>query len=459
MDNAKRLGEEKIGTLLWKFSIPAIIGMLVNALYNVVDRIFIGQTEGSIAIAGLTITFPVMIIILAFAMLVGIGGAARISINLGKKQKEEAEKVMGNALILMVGIGLMLTVLGLLLLTPILTLFNASDLVRPYARAYLSIILFGSVFQMVSFGINRFIGAEGNAVMAMMTMLIGAIVNIILDAIFIMGMGMGVQGAALGTIIAQLIASIWVLAYFLRGKSLLKFRKKNLRLENRVVMDIFSIGSAPFAMQIASCCILFLFNRAFMMYGGDIGVSAFGIIYSFVLLILMPVFGINQGCQPIIGYNYGAKQYDRIKQTLVLAGASATFIVLIGFVLSQYAPEFVISVFNANDGELIEVGSKGIKVFLTMFPVVGVQIICSNYFQAVGKPKKAMFLSLTRQVIFLIPLILLLPLRYGLLGVWLAAPVSDFFSFIVGATAIFREMKSFDSHPIKKSTPDLLKDN
>lgn len=459
MDHATRLGVEKIGTLLWKFSIPAIIGMLVNALYNVVDRIFIGQTEGSYAIAGLTLTFPVMISGLAFAMLVGIGSATLISINLGKKQNEQAEKVLGNAFVLMVGIGILLTIVGVLFLTPILNLFNASDTVLPYAEAYLNIILYGMVFQMISFGVNRAIGAEGNAIIAMVSMLVGAIINIILDAIFIMGMKMGVEGAALGTIIAQLITSILVVAYFIKGKSLLKLKKKNMRIEIPVVREIFSVGSAPFAMQIASCFILFLFNRAFMIYGGDIGVSAFGVIFSFVMLILMPVFGINQGCRPIIGYNYGAKQYDRIKQTLILSNASATFIVLIGFILSQFAPEFVISIFNANDRELIKVGSEGMKIFMLMFPVVGVQIICSNYFQSVGKSRKAMVLSLTRQVIFLIPLILLLPLRYGLMGVWLAAPVSDFLSFIVTVTAILREVKSFDTYTINKGARDLLKDH
>lgn len=459
MDQATRLGVEKIRSLIWKLSIPAIIGMLVNALYNVVDRIFIGQTEGSLAIAGLTIIFPFMMIMLAFAMLVGIGGAALTSINLGKKQKEEAEKVLGNAFVLMIVIGIILTVVGLVFLTPLLTLLKASNAVLPYARDYLSIILFGTVFQMVSFGLNRIIGAEGNAIVAMVTMLIGAIVNIILDAIFIMGMGMGVTGAALGTIIAQIVASIFVLWYFVKGKSILKLHKKNFRLEKSMVIKIFSIGSPPFAMQVASCGIVFLFNSALMTHGGDIAISVFGIIHSFIMLIMMPVQGINQGCQPIIGYNYGAKKYDRIKKTLVLACSYATAIMLIGFALSQLAPELLISMFNTNDLELIEIGSKGIKTFLVMFPVIGIQIICSNYFQAVGKPKKAMVLTLTRQVIFLVPMIIILPMRYGLMGVWMAAPTADFFAFVVTSIAIYREMKSFKSGTIKEEAHDLIKDS
>lgn len=446
MDKSKRLGTEKLGPLLVRLSLPAIVGMLVNACYNMVDRIFIGQKIGSLALTGLTISFPVMIICLAFAMLIGVGGTALISINLGKQERDAAEKVLGNAFLLMLITGILLSVVGLVFLDQILILFNASDTVLTYSRQYLGIILFGVTFQIVSFGVNRFIGAEGNAMMAMVTMLIGAITNIILDALFIIGFGMGIQGAALATIIAQGVSAIWALSYFLRGKSVVRFHLKNFKLDPHVVGKIFAIGSAPFAMQLASSCIVLLYNWSLKHYGGDLAISAFGIINSIAMLFFMPVFGINQGCQPIIGYNYGAKQYDRVKKTLLMGSLAATVLVVLGFTVAQLAPDHLIAMFNAKDAELIGIGSKGMKIFSSMFPLIGFQVICSNYFQAVGKPMKAMLLSLTRQVIFLIPLILLLPLHFGLAGVWLAAPVSDLLSSVVTSIFITKEMRILKSH-------------
>lgn len=445
MNNATRLGEESVGKLLVRLSIPAMIGMIVNALYNVVDRIFIGQTEGSLAIAGLTISFPIMIIIMAFGMLIGVGGTALISLNLGKGDKDTAEKVLGTSIFMMLITGVSLSTIGLIFNKPLLLFFNASNDVLPYAQSYLGIILFGSTLQMVSFGVNRFIGAEGNAMMAMYTMLIGAISNIILDAIFILMMGMGVKGAALGTIIAQGISATWVLSYYLRDKSVVKFHKHNFKFNFDIAKSICAVGSAPFAMQIAGCAIVFLFNKALITHGGDLAISAYGIIHSLSMFILMPVFGINQGTQPIIGFNYGAKKYDRVKKALGLASLSATVLVTIGFLFSRIAPELLISIYNSKDAELIKMGSEAVRIYMIMFPVIGFQVLCSNYFQATGKPKKAMFLSLTRQVIFLIPLILILPQYLGLKGIWLVAPISDGLAGIVTAVAIIIEFKHLDN--------------
>lgn len=440
MDTAKRLGEESIGKLLFRMSLPAMVGMMVNALYNMVDRIFIGQVEGTSAIAGLTISFPLMIILFGFAMLIGIGGTALISMNLGMQKKEEAEQVLGNSFVLMVIFGVILSVLGLIFLEPILKLFSASAEALPYSRAYLSIILYGTVFQMVSFGVNRFIGAEGNAIRAMATMIVGAVSNIIFDAIFILGMGMGVRGAALGTILAQLVTSVWVLSYFLLGKSIVKFHVKNLKLDIKIIGKIFAIGMAPFAMQVASSVITFIFNKQLAFYGGDTAISVLGIINSIAMFMLMPIFGLNQGMQPIISYNYGAKAYDRVLHTLKLSCIVATIIVTIAFAMGQLAPELLMSLFNSKDTALIEMGSSATRIFMSMFPFIGFQIVCSTYFQAVGKAVRATFLSLTRQVIFLIPMLLILPNFFGLTGVWMAPPISDVASSLVTAVAIIYEI-------------------
>jgi len=309
MDRSKQLGEEKIGKLLLTFSVPAIVGMLVNALYNIVDRIFVGRGVGALAIAGITISFPIMLILMAFGMLVGLGATSLISIRLGQNKQEDAEQIMGNAMILLIVLMLGTTVVGLAFLEPLLRVFGASADVMPYAKDYLRIILIGAVFQGIGFGMNNFIRAEGSPKIAMLTMLIGAILNTILDPIFIYIFKWGIQGAALATVISQAASSIWVLSHFLGGKSILKVQKQNLRLKMDVVLSIFSIGFAPFMMQLAASVVNGVMNNQLVEFGGDMAISAMGIITSVSTLILMPIFGINQGSQPIIGFNYGAKKY------------------------------------------------------------------------------------------------------------------------------------------------------
>jgi len=439
LDRSKQLGEEKIGKLLMKFSIPAIVGMLVNALYNVVDRIFIGQVD-TLALSGVTITFPISIIIMAFGMLVGIGAAALISIRLGQKKKEEAEHILGNAFALIIIISLIVTTLGLIFLEPMLLRFGASTDTMPYAKQYITIILIGTVFQSVGFGLNNIIRAEGNPRIAMFTMLIGGVLNTILDPIFIFVFHMGTRGAAVATVISQIVNTIWVLYYFLGGKSVLKILYKNLRLDAKVVKNIFAIGMSPFSMQIAASIVTIISNKSLVKYGGDVSLGAMGAIMSIAMLVLMPVFGINQGCQPIIGYNYGAKRYDRVKHALKLAIIAATTITTTGFIIIQLFPEQLISIFS-NDPALIEVGSRGIKIYLFMLPVIGFQIVSSNYFQAIGKAKISIFLGLSRQVILLIPLLLILPIFFELNGVWASAPSSDIISSILTAVFLFVEIR------------------
>jgi len=450
MDRSKQLGEDSISQLLLKFSIPAIVGMLVQALYNIVDRIFIGQGVGSLGIAGVTIGFPIMILMMAFGMLVGIGATSLISLRLGEQKKDEAELIMANGMVLLIVISLALSILGLVFLNPLLKMFGASSDVLPYAREYLSIILLGAVFQGIGFGMNNFIRAEGNPRTAMMTMLIGAILNIILDPIFIFTFDWGIRGAAFATILSQGVSSAWVLYYFLGGKSLLKIRVRYFSLQASVVGQIFAIGSAPFAMQLAASVLNAILNKSLVVYGGDVAVSAMGVVNSVVMLILMPIFGLNQGAQPIIGYNYGAGNYDRVKETLKLAAAAATAFVIVGFVVTRLFPESIIRLFNREDLQLIEIGAHSLQVFLIALPIIGFQIVSANYFQAVGKPKQAMILSLSRQVLVLIPAVLILPRFFELNGILYAGPLSDVISSIITGVWILRELKSLDQKQQKK---------
>lgn len=455
MERTKQLGNESVGKLLLKFSIPAIIGMLVNALYNVVDRIFVGRGVGVLAISGISVTFPIMIINMAFGMLVGIGAASMVSIKLGQKKKDDAEKILGNALVLSIVLSILVSILGLAFKDAILKSFGASENTLNYAREYIEIILFGVVLQNIGFGLNNIIRAEGNPRIAMLTMIIGAVINTILNPIFIFVFHMGIRGSATATIISQAITSIWVIHYFLSDKSLLKFKKENLRLKKEVVFSIFSIGMSPFAMQVAASLVNILFNKNLLAYGGDLAVGAMGIINSISMLIMMPMFGINQGAQPIIGFNYGANQYDRVKRTLKLAIIAATGIAIFGFLITQLIPTQLVGIFNKNDIELMNISVNGMKIVTIMFPLIGFQVISSNFFQAMGKAKISMFLSLSRQVIILIPLIIIMPKFFALNGVWMASPISDFLSTVITAVLLIKEIQKLNKTQIENSKSNL----
>lgn len=446
MDNSKQLGELKISKLIFKFSVPAIIGMLVNALYNVVDRIFIGHGVGSLGIGGTTIAFPFMLIMMAFSMLIGVGGNSLVSIRLGQNRKEEAEGIFGNALVLLISTSLILTIIGLIALDPFLRLLGASDQILPYARDYMQIILIGGVFQSVGMGMNNFIRSEGNPKMAMLTMLIGALINTVLDPIFIFVFHWGMRGAALATIIAQAVSAVWVLAYFLQGKSLLKIQLKYLKLKPAYIGSIFALGAAPFAMQIAASVLNVIMNTSLATYGGDVAISGMGIVNSITTLMIMPIFGINQGVQPIIGYNYGAKKYDRVKEAYKLAVLFATVIVVIGWIVTRIFPEQLVYLFNDKDTELISFGTFAIKRFLIFLPIIGFQIVSSNYFQAIGKPTHSALLGLSRQILVLIPALIILPKFFGLNGILSAGPLADIISSVVTGTFIFIEMRRLDAH-------------
>lgn len=444
MERSNKLGQVKVSKLLLSFSIPAIVGMLVNSLYNVIDRIFIGNGVGSLGIAGITIGFPIMIIMMAFSMMVGIGSTSLVSIRLGEQNKEEAEHIIANALVLLVIISIAFTVLSLIFLDPILNAFGADEQILPYARDYMSVIIFGTLFMSIGFGMNNFIRAEGNPKIAMLTMIISAIINAILAPVFIFIFQWGMKGAGLATITAQAVSAVWVFTYFLRGKSSLKIKRKNLKLNSVLVGKIFSIGSASFAMQLANGLLNIILNKSLSAYGGDTAVSGMGIINSIATLLVMPVIGINQGAQPIIGYNYGAKKYERVKETLKLTAIGATAIVLVGFIATRLFPAQFITLFNSDDAALIQFGTEAIVIFFVFLPVVGFQIVSSGFFQALGKARPAMILSLLRQVIILIPAILILPNFFGLYGVIYAGPLSDMVSFIVTAVWLYFELRKLN---------------
>ncbi|OLN32526.1 MATE family efflux transporter [Desulfosporosinus metallidurans] len=440
MIRSQQLGEEKIGKLLLSYSVPAIIGMLVNGLYNIVDRIFVGRGVGSLALSGIAISFPITLAIMAFGMLIGIGATSVISIRLGQQKREEAERIVGNAFSLLVGISLIITLLGYLFMDPLLVGLGASSEVLPYAKQYISVLLGGAVFQSIGFGMNNFIRAEGNPRIAMYTMILGAVLNTILNPIFIFGLHIGVAGSALATVISQFVTAAWVMYYFLGNKAMLKLRLRNLQPEWILVKDILGIGLSPFAMQLVGSFVTVFLNNALAIHGGDLSIAAMGVITSITMLIFMPIFGIGQGVQPILGFNYGARRYDRVKQALKLAVIGATGVMIFGFLIVELFPAALMSLFST-DPELVRIGASGMRIYLMMLPIIGFQVTVVGYFQATGKPRKSLFLSLSRQLIFLVPMIWILPKFWGLSGVWLASPVSDFASAVLTAVWLSQDLK------------------
>jgi putative MATE family efflux protein len=445
MEEGNILGREKISSLLMKFSIPAIIGMVINAFYNVVDRIFIGNAPdlGSDGLAGITIGFPIMLILLSIGILFGVGGATLFSIKLGEGKIDEANRVLGNAFSLLLMSGILFLVLGQLFLGPVLTLFGASETVLPYAREYMRVIFFGAIFQMTSIGMNNFLRADGKPKLAMITMLVGAGTNILLDPLFIYVFKMGMAGAALATIIAQCISMSWILTYFLSHRTKHQIRLYNMKLRFDVAIQIISLGLPGFLMQLSNSLLNVILNKNLLAYGGDIAVSGMGIINSIQTILLMPIIGLNQGVQPIVSFNYGAKKFGRIKEAEKLAMIAATTIVVIGWIVTRLYPVQIVKLFN-QEPALIEFGKFAIRAWFWGLPVIGFQFLAANFFQAVGRPKEAMVLTLTRQVIFLIPAIFVFSNLWGLNGLLYAAPFADGFSALITGIAFYygiRELK------------------
>jgi putative MATE family efflux protein len=458
MDRTEEMRSGSLGRLLFKFSLPAIVGMLVNSLYNVIDRIFLGRGIGQLAIAATTVAFPMMTILMAVSILIGVGATALISIRLGEQRKEEAEKIAGNAVVMIMLLPALCAVFFFLFTEPVLIFLGASQEVLPYAKDFTEIIMLGSVFGSFSMGVNNFIRAEGNPKVSMYTQLLGAFCNVILNYVFIFEFGWGMKGSAFATVLAQFISALWVLSYFLTGRSLVKLKLSNMRLQWPILTSIMAIGFAPFAMQLAASVQQVILNRTLMVYGGDIALSAIGIIMSVATLLFMPVLGVSQGAQPIIGYNYGAQQYDRVKGTWKLAVLAGTAIALTGYVAIHIWPEQLVGLFSEGDTALTTLTTHAMLVYMALIPLIGFQIVSSTYFQAVGKARQAAVLSLSRQILFFIPLLLILPRFWGAEGVWRSAPISDLLAVCLSATMMFFEMRSLRktalNHPAIKQLGD-----
>lgn len=426
MEAANPLGTEKVSKLLWQFSIPAIIGMVVNALYNVVDRIYIGHAPGLGAngLAGITIGFPIMIILLSIGILFGVGGATLFSMKLGEGKTKEAELALGNAFSLLIISGLLFMLLGHIFLSPVLSAFGASEKILPFAMSYMRIIFSGAVFQIVSIDLNNFLRADGQPKLAMITMFMGAGVNIILDPVFIYVLDMGMAGAALATILSQFISMVWILSYFLSKRSHHQIQVKNMPIKLSIATRITALGMPNFLLQLGNSVLNVVLNMTLLSYGGDIAVSGMGIVNSIQTILLMPITGLVQGAQPIVSFNFGAKKFQRVRETQKYAITIATIIVLLGWLATRFMPEQLVRLFN-NEPELLAFGAKALQTWFLFLPVIGFQIVASNFFQATGRTRSAIFLTLTRQIILLIPAILLFSQTWGMDGLLHAAPFAD----------------------------------
>ena len=426
-DRTKRLGEEPVIKLLWSFSAPAIVGMIVNAIYNVVDRIFVGQAVGDKALAALSFAFPFMTAIMAVAMLVGLGGTSLFAISLGESNRRKAERILANVCVFAGVLEVIVSVFGYIFLKPLLQMFGTPDgIIMDYACEYMGIVLAGSVFQGIGFALNAIIRSDGSPKMAMVTMLAGAITNIILDWFLTMIIPLGVSGVAIATVLGQLATMVWVLYYFTR-KSNIRLNFKGFKPDFGLTAKIMLIGLSPALVQLAMASVNIIYNNLLIKHGSDVAVSAFSVYNSAMTIAIMPIFGINQGVQPIVGYNYGAQKYDRVKKTMLYGTIAATVLVVTGWTFIHLFPEQIVRAFNSNP-ELIKLGKQALIVNSMALPVVGAQIICSNYFQYINKPRAAMFLSLSRQCLFLIPALFIMSHYFGLDGVFYAQPVSDLFA-------------------------------
>lgn len=444
--NQVELGTQSVPKLLLKYSVPAIIGMMVNALYNVVDRVFIGNIPnvGSMAIAGLGVTMPILTIALAFGMLVGVGSATNVSLKLGQGKKEEAQSIIGTGMVLAVMLGISLTIIGLLFSEQILRLFGASDSTLYYAKSYTDIIVLGTTFSIMAMFCSNTIRGDGNPKLSAIIMTSGCFTNIILDALFIYKFNMGIKGAATATIVSQAVTAMWGISYYIRKKSNLEFKLSNVRFNKNAAKSILAIGISPFAIQLAASLVQVISNQSLKTYGGDLSIGAMATISSISMIFLMPSFGISQGMQPIVGFNYGAKQYDRAKKALQICLIASTCIFAFGSIIINLAPQVLVGMFNS-DPKLMDITINGLKKYTITLPILSIGIIGTNYIQSIGKAKVSILLSLLRQCIFLIPLIVILPKYLGLNGVWFAQPVSDFIAIMIIGFVLIREIKSYSN--------------
>lgn len=449
------LGTRRIGTLLKEYAVPGIIAMTASSLYNMVDSIYIGHIKdvGSYAISGLAVTFPLMNLSTALGTLVGVGAATMMSVLLGQKNYDAANKVLANEVTLNTIIGVIFTTIVLCFIDPILTFFGASSNTLPFARDYMSIILYGNVVTHLYFGLNNLIRSAGNPKLAMKLTLFTVISNSVLDPVFIFGLGLGIKGAAIATVLCQLMSLAYSLWYFSDQKKFIHLPKTFFRFDARVAHSMLTIGMGPFLMNAAACLVTLFVNQQLLKYGGDLGIGAYGIVNRISFLFVMIVMGLNQGMQPIAGYNFGARQYSRVKDVYMLTMKFATIIMFIGFLIAEVCPGTAVAIFT-NDPELKEIATKGIRLMNVAFPIVGFQMVSTNLFQCLGMVNKSIFLSLTRQLLFLIPSLYLLPLWVDVKGVWLSYPTADAIStfatlfFMVRLISNLKKLKDGDDPAI-----------
>ncbi|WP_314126575.1 MATE family efflux transporter [Segatella maculosa] len=441
-DATLQLGTRPVGKLLLQYAMPAIVAMTAASLYNIVDSIFIGQGVGPLAISGLAITFPFMNLSTAFGAAVGVGASTFISMKLGQKDYKTAESILGNTVTLNLIIGIAFSVVCLLFLDPILKFFGASEATLPYARDYMVIILVGNVFSHMYFGMNAVLRAAGKPRQAMYATIVTVVMNTMLDYVFIMLFGWGIQGAAYATVLAQVMALIWQLRIFSNKQELLHFERGIYRLRSALVRNIIGVGISPFAMNVCACVVVIFINQQLVRYGSDLDVGAYGIANKVSFVFLMFVLGVNQGMQPIVGYNYGAQKIDRMIHVVKLSIIAATLIMTTGWLIAMFMPYYCARLFT-KDPTLIQLGMKAIRISMVLFPLIGSQMVITFFFQSIGKVRVSIFLSLSRQLIFLLPALAVFPLFRGVDGVWYAMPFADGFAASIAAVIMLFNVKKF----------------
>ena len=449
------LGKSSIPRLLWYYSVPSLIGTLVNALYNIIDRIYIGQGVGALAISGLALTFPIMNLLGAFGMLVGHGAAARVSLLLGNGNKQEANAILPNTLFLSLFFYLIVSSLTFIFLEPILYAFGASEQTLPYASEYLKIIILGHIFTSLSYAYTNIMRASGHPLRAMNTLILGAVLNVLLDPLFIFTFNLGIRGAAYATVVSMFISCAWIMHFFFRNDNTLSFlstvnsQQSTVKNNNNcalcivnfaLIKSILAIGLSSFLLHTATSLVNVLMNHTLQRYGGDLAIGAFGIITSFTSLIVMAIVGMAQGMQPIVGYNYGAGLYNRTKTTLKYCISIATVITSLGCIAAIIFPHHIARLFTV-DTNLVNITAKGLSIYASTFFVVGFHIITTNYFQSIGHAKTSIFLSLSRQILLLIPFIFIFPPIFGLNGAWLAQPVSNIIAALIAAIILIAHIR------------------
>lgn len=436
------LGTKPIGRLLLSYAVPAIIAMTASSLYNIVDSIVIGQVCGALAISGLAITFPIMNLSAAFGAMVGVGASTMISVKLGQKDYTVAQKILGNTVMLNLILGVVFGALMLIFLDPVLLFFGASNNTIGYARDYMVIILLGNVVTHSYLGLNCILRSAGHPLYSMLCTILTVFLNVVLDVLFVYSFDMGIRGAALATVLAQIVALLVQAKLFWNKNELLRWKHGIFGLERKIIGHILSIGMSPFLMNLCACLVVIVINRGLMEQGGDLSVGAYGIVNRVAFIFVMIVMGVNQGMQPIAGFNFGAGRYDRVMRVLWLTMIGGTVVTTSGFMLGEFFPEEVARMFTA-DEQLITLSSDAMRIVMVTFPIIGIQMVITNFFQSIGMPKKSIFLSLSRQMLFLVPCLIILPKYFGVDGVWYSMPISDSISVVTAVVLIIIQIRKF----------------